>query len=707
MSEDDVEGMDPRPTRPRLRGGTRYPGASQDPLDDRADVAENKDRYEPFAGEDPYDVNDGSAEDGYDHQATNDHYSEHPDTPPGTRRPREATVFDRSSTGEPDAESSVSSQHTSRTNSTSWDQRAQEAEDQDRGSIPCGTIIQQNYEIRRFIARGGMGEVYEATNIHLNERLAIKVILPQWASKSQVVQQFRIEAGTLNKLQHDALVQYRNFIYDVHHDIYCLVTEFIDGDNLADVLGRIRPSPEELRALLIRLALGLQVAHDHGAIHRDISPDNIILKDGRLDRAKIIDFGIAKDMNAGGKSIFGDGFVGKLAYAAPEQLGLFDGRMGEWSDVYCLALVIKAIARGEDLRLGATPADAVRTRQKGIDLSEVSEELRGVLEAMLKADPAKRLQSMGDVLTALEGAAPPVVVKETHDNDGKPPPWRSLLLIAGCALAGVLLLGALIYAIGTDHEPVTATGTGASGPRIDRVATARQTLIAAAPNIDCSWLREVGITERDGQVSLTLAGVALDPAEVQRQLISRLRVSGLANSNIDLSEIAEIDRSYCEILNAFRERQTFTGRRLEAQQQQQYELSLPPPEAVQVAGMPAARAVFNLFDLASVEDYAILSIAPTGVVEPMIPSRQAKEQSYAYLFTQTEGGERFSPWIYNDLGWTGFILVTGKGPFEAAVLAPPLGQRDADWRSRFREVATRQGWQIEMVWVETVDQTPD
>src|SRR5205823_1442271 len=83
---------------------------------------------------------------------------------------------------------------------------------------------------------------------------------------------------------------------------------------------------------------------DRGIIHRDLSPDNIILPEGDVDRAKLIDFGIAKSANPGDATVIGSAFPGKFSYAAPEQVGLFGGQVDARSDIYSLGPVLAAAA---------------------------------------------------------------------------------------------------------------------------------------------------------------------------------------------------------------------------------------------------------------------------------------------------------------------------------------------------------------------------
>jgi eukaryotic-like serine/threonine-protein kinase len=270
------------------------------------------------------------------------------------------------------------------------------------GQIEIGDVLNHIFEVKRFIARGGMGEVFEGINVNSDERVAIKVMLPSLAADANVLAMFRKEARTLTKLSHPALVQYRVLAQEPQLGVFYIVTEFVDGKNLSDIISELKPSAEDLTALLKRLAEGLRAAHELGAIHRDISPDNIMLEGGNLSGAKIIDFGIAKDLDPGSATIIGDGFAGKLNYVAPEQLGDFDRSIGPWTDVYSLALLILAVALRKDVDMGGTLVNAVDKRRAGPDLSAAPAQLRPLLDLMVKPNPKDRPQSMSEVLTLLK-----------------------------------------------------------------------------------------------------------------------------------------------------------------------------------------------------------------------------------------------------------------------------------------------------------------
>ncbi len=284
----------------------------------------------------------------------------------------------------------------------SWSKRGSRKPAQPRGILPVGFVLNGIYEIKRFIARGGMGEVYEGANVNAEERVAVKVILPHLAADPKVQALFRKEAKTLTSLAHPALVQYRVLAREPRKDLLYIVTDFIDGEPLTNLIGRQSPTTGELVMLTRRLAEGLHAAHSHGAIHRDISPENVLLPDGVLSRAKIIDFGIAKSMEIGAQTVVGDGFAGKLGYVAPEQFGDFDRRIGPWTDIYSLALVVLALAGGRAPDMGTTLVEAIDRRRAGADITAVPPLLQPLFARMLSPDPRGRPQTMAEVISALD-----------------------------------------------------------------------------------------------------------------------------------------------------------------------------------------------------------------------------------------------------------------------------------------------------------------
>jgi serine/threonine protein kinase len=262
-----------------------------------------------------------------------------------------------------------------------------------------GTVLGNTYVIEAMLGRGGMGEVYRARHIELGTEHAIKIMLPSLASDPKVVQLFREEARKLGRINNSAIVDYEGFFRD-EHGLRYLVTEFVHGESLEQILRRRRLEPSEVLRLRDRLALGLAVAHEMDIVHRDVSPANILLPEGSVDRAKLIDFGIAKSMAESSTTLIGNTFAGKYSFASPEQVGLYGGNVDLRSDIYSLGLVLAAaaIGFGKNLDMGSSPATMLAARQRVPDLSLLPAPLRPVIAPMLEPRPDDRPPSMRALL---------------------------------------------------------------------------------------------------------------------------------------------------------------------------------------------------------------------------------------------------------------------------------------------------------------------
>ncbi|MBZ9870517.1 protein kinase [Mesorhizobium sp. BR1-1-9] len=260
-----------------------------------------------------------------------------------------------------------------------------------------GTQLSGIYELDERIAFGGMGEVYRGHNIQTGDHVAIKIVLPEFARDQTILSLFRKEATILNHLSHDAVVRYHVFTIDPGIGRPYLAMEFVDGASLFDIMRRGAMPTAEVRKLCHRLASGLSAVHQAGAIHRDLSPDNIILPGDRVDRAKIIDFGIARSATVGGETLIGGKFAGKYNYVSPEQLGLYGGDVSEQSDIYSLGLVLVAALRGKPIDMSGSQFEVIEKRRTVPDLSDIDDDFRGIVEAMLQPDPRDRPVSMAEV----------------------------------------------------------------------------------------------------------------------------------------------------------------------------------------------------------------------------------------------------------------------------------------------------------------------
>ncbi len=570
--------------------------------------------------------------------------------------------------------------------------------------IKVGDVLNHMFEVRRFLARGGMGEVFEGCNVQSDERVAIKVMLPQLAADEKVITMFRKEARTLTRLQHEALVNYRVLAQEPQLGVLYIVTEFIDGVNLNDALGKIEPSPEELAGLLRRLASGLRAAHALGAVHRDISPDNVLLADGQLARAKSIEFGIAKDTDPNATTIVGAGFAGKLNYVAPEQLGDFGRDIGPWTDVYSLALVILAVALGKNVNMSGSLVDAIDKRRKGVDTAKIPESLRPVIDAMLVPDPAGRLRSMDEVLAMLDnsGVRPATGFDPARSN---PPKGAAAIAAAGTGggvpkaalvgsgiVAALLLAGGAWWALGSGVDESKGPAAAASGDPVER---ARAAVDGAIPSVSGSWLEIGSVPSAGGSARVAMRGVAGDPAAAQRDLSAALAQAGLQGGAIDLGDVAPITQAGCSALDTFRQvRATDSDR-----------LTVPQPRFT--LGPSGAVTTSAGIDVAGAEDFAIIGIEPSGAITPLLPSKAAFEREVSAsvngkpIAREGEGRYKLNVDVDHN-GWSGYMLVTGKGPIDAAAVAPPIGSRGPSWQQQFMNAAADKGWKTEMVWFETV-----
>jgi serine/threonine-protein kinase len=270
------------------------------------------------------------------------------------------------------------------------------------GHVPVGTLINNNYRVEAMISAGGMGEVYRGTNVHMGDPVAIKVVLQALAHDEKYATLIKREAKVLGTLRDDAIVQYYNFVRDPELDRFCLIMEFIEGIPLSRHVREVAPLNEaEARFLMRRLAAALDRAHGIDVIHRDLSPDNVMLRDGKVEKAVLIDFGIAKSTEMTESTLMGQ-MAFKFKYASPEQLGHFGGEIGPRTDIYALALLIAASLRGKPIEMGSNLAEAVEARRSIPALGGVPIGLQPLLAMMLEPDPGRRPARMSDVIRLID-----------------------------------------------------------------------------------------------------------------------------------------------------------------------------------------------------------------------------------------------------------------------------------------------------------------
>jgi serine/threonine-protein kinase len=271
--------------------------------------------------------------------------------------------------------------------------------------------LSPHYELDTEIGRGGMGVVYRAKDRRLKRTVAIKVLPPELAFRSEIKTRFLREAETAAQLNHPNIVDI--YAVDEAEGIVYFVMAYITGDNLAKRLhehGAL--SVDETRRTLRDVADALAYAHERGVIHRDIKPDNILI-DSQSGRPMVTDFGIARAVTEGDSRLTATGIaIGTPTYMSPEQAAgerAIDGR----SDLYSLGIVGYQMLTGEPpFTANSTPAILVKhisERPTPVEQrrADVPQDLARVVMMLLEKDPAARFPSASAVVTALDSGTVP------------------------------------------------------------------------------------------------------------------------------------------------------------------------------------------------------------------------------------------------------------------------------------------------------------
>lgn len=281
------------------------------------------------------------------------------------------------------------------------------------GSQPSlvGSTLDGRYRIERFLARGGMATVYEATDLRLDRVVALKVMHPHLAHDQAFVTRFQREAKSAARLTHGHVVAVYDQGFDGDHAY--LAMEYVPGRTLRDVLRDFGPlSPEQALVLLDPVLEALVAAHAAGFVHRDIKPENVLISDD--GRVKVADFGLARAMETSEQSLTHGVIIGTVAYLSPEQVerGEADGR----SDIYAAGILLFEMITGTLPHAGESPL-SVAYQHVNSDVPAPSSVHAGIppdVDALVvtatRRDPDLRYPSAQDFLAdvrRMRGTLPP------------------------------------------------------------------------------------------------------------------------------------------------------------------------------------------------------------------------------------------------------------------------------------------------------------
>jgi serine/threonine protein kinase len=288
-----------------------------------------------------------------------------------------------------------------------------------RPEIAAGTLIDNRYIIQKLLGQGGLGRTYLAFDTRrFNEACVLKEFAPIGTGESGLEQYrnlFKREAKILHQLQHPQIPKFLA-CFEGDGRLF-LVQEYVDGKTYSRLLGELQRqgrnfSEDEVIQWLKNLLPVLEYVHQHNIIHRDISPDNIMLPDGK-DLPVLIDFGVGKqiaDMNQERNSNHQVTFVGKMSlvgkvgYAPREQISL--GLCSASSDLYALGVTAIVLLTGRDPSL---LMDQYSLEWNWRYYTYVSDEFAQVLDCMLADRPNKRYQTAREVIKDLERIGEPEV----------------------------------------------------------------------------------------------------------------------------------------------------------------------------------------------------------------------------------------------------------------------------------------------------------
>jgi len=277
-----------------------------------------------------------------------------------------------------------------------------EALPSDGHNLTSGEHFGDRYEVISVVGRGGMGTVYRARDLELDEELAIKTVRPELVTDEVLVERFKDEIRLARRITHRNVVRIHDF--GEWGGVYYLTMEFVEGitvRELLDTRGKLDVSPA--LAIAAQLADSLAVAHAEGIIHRDIKPQNLLLDaEGVL---KVMDFGVARlAQGAPGRTEAGL-IVGTPAYMAPEQL-MAEG-IDARSDLYAAGVVLYECLTGQ-LPHDAESFMALIAKVLHEDITspiEVNPDIPPALSALivrlLAKDPAQRMQSAEELAKQL------------------------------------------------------------------------------------------------------------------------------------------------------------------------------------------------------------------------------------------------------------------------------------------------------------------
>ncbi|HLL70983.1 MAG TPA: protein kinase [Pyrinomonadaceae bacterium] len=304
-------------------------------------------------------------------------------------------------------------------------------------SLPVERTIETRYRLERLVGKGGMGAVYEATDLRLHRKVAVKILTGSMFGNSEALRRFEREAQASARLHHPNIVTIHDFGLLSTEGAY-LVMELVAGETLGSVLKRERQlAPATAASIFDQILDGLKAAHAAGVVHRDLKPENVLLSTYENGQARVhlLDFGLAKftqalptdsrEATAAAPVTTPGAVMGTFGYMSPEQLT--GGAVDERSDIFSIGVMVVEAITGRRPFTGTTYHELLTNILNAPyhleDQSPAAAELDAVLQKSLAKDPSARYPTAAamqqELIPALRRCPPLVSADDTAALDAE------------------------------------------------------------------------------------------------------------------------------------------------------------------------------------------------------------------------------------------------------------------------------------------------